>query len=87
MQAGGLYYDVPTGRRDGRVSKEINVVLPNPSSDMKPLFILFKTMGFSVEEMVTLLGNWLSHTPLLIIFTISFDNNLPGKAHLPKKEG
>lgn len=87
MQAGGLYYDVQTGRRDGRVSKEINVVLPNPSSAMKPLFIIFKTMGFSLEEMVTLLGNWLSCTPLLLIFTISFDSHLPEKAHLPKKEG
>lgn len=87
MQAGGLYYDVPTGRRDGRVSEEIDVVLPNPSSAMKPLFIMFKTMGFSLEEMVTLIGNWLSRTPLLLILTISFGNNSPEKAHLPKKEG
>lgn len=79
MQAGGLYYDVPTGRRDGRVSEEINVALPSPSSDMKPLFIVFKTMGFSLEEMVTLLGNWLSRITLLLIFTISFGNNIPEK--------
>ncbi|XP_050211772.1 peroxidase 44-like [Mercurialis annua] len=54
--AGGPRYTVPTGRRDGLVSDIANVNLPGPQSTVPQAFQIFRSKGFTVPEMVTLLG-------------------------------
>lgn len=55
---GGLGYDVPGGRRDGRVSlaSEANTNLPSPASNVNQLTQIFGNKGLTQEEMVTLSG-------------------------------
>ncbi|XP_031498411.1 peroxidase 5-like [Nymphaea colorata] len=56
--AGGFYYAVPAGRRDGLVSKESDVAenIPMPFFDVKQLEENFARKGLSLEDMVTLSG-------------------------------
>ncbi|KAF3774310.1 Peroxidase [Nymphaea thermarum] len=56
--AGGFYYPVPAGRRDGLVSKEseANQNLPMAFFNVKQLEDNFARKGFSLEDMVTLSG-------------------------------
>ncbi|KAG4189348.1 hypothetical protein ERO13_A08G220700v2 [Gossypium hirsutum] len=54
--AGGPSYDVPTGRRDGRVSNMNEVNLPGPSLSVSQAFQSFKDKGLTMDDMVTLLG-------------------------------
>ncbi|THF97156.1 hypothetical protein TEA_016367 [Camellia sinensis var. sinensis] len=58
VRAGGLGYDVPAGRRDGRVSlaSEANTNLPSPASNVNQLTQIFGNKGLTQEEMVTLSG-------------------------------
>ncbi|XP_071711691.1 peroxidase 5-like [Rutidosis leptorrhynchoides] len=54
---GGLGYDVPAGRRDGRVSLIAETrALPSPNSNLNQLTQLFASHGLSQEDMVTLSG-------------------------------
>nr|GMC68340.1 peroxidase 5-like [Ipomoea batatas] len=55
---GGLTYDVPAGRRDGRTSSYLEALLnlPPPSSTLDLLTLGFALKGFTQEEMVTLSG-------------------------------
>lgn len=54
----GLGYDVPAGRRDGRISvdTEASANLPGPRSDVNQLTRAFTNKGLTQEEMVTLSG-------------------------------
>ncbi|KAK2637213.1 hypothetical protein Ddye_032005 [Dipteronia dyeriana] len=56
--SGGVGYDVPAGRRDGRVSiaSETLTQLPPPSSNLNQLTQLFATKGLTQQQMVTLSG-------------------------------
>lgn len=58
MQAGGKWYDVETGRRDGRVSidTEANANLPPPNISIPASIILFAQKGLTISDMVVLLG-------------------------------
>ncbi|OVA06202.1 Plant peroxidase [Macleaya cordata] len=51
-------YDVRGGRKDGRISRELEALinLPPPSSDVKTLIKSFASKGLSLEDMVTLSG-------------------------------
>ncbi|MQL96913.1 hypothetical protein Taro_029595 [Colocasia esculenta] len=54
--AGGPIYDVPTGRRDGLVSRNSDVNLPSPTFTVAQAAQAFAAKGFTLDEMVTLLG-------------------------------
>uniref|UniRef100_A0A2N9I155 peroxidase n=1 Tax=Fagus sylvatica TaxID=28930 RepID=A0A2N9I155_FAGSY len=55
---GGLGYEVPAGRRDGRISQvsETFTNLPPPTINVDRLTQAFAKKGFTQEEMVTLTG-------------------------------
>lgn len=53
--AGGPKYAVPTGRRDGLVSRD-DASLPGPQETVAEAFAEFRAKGFTLNEMVTLLG-------------------------------
>ena len=57
-QAGGPAFQVPTGRRDGRISNAANV-RPNivdTSFTMSEMIKLFNSKGLSLDDLVTLSG-------------------------------
>ncbi|XP_030519879.1 peroxidase 57-like [Rhodamnia argentea] len=56
LLAGGPSYDVPTGRRDGLVSNPNEVNLPGPTLSVSEAEQVFAPKGFTLTEMVTLLG-------------------------------
>ncbi|XP_039006800.1 peroxidase 31-like [Hibiscus syriacus] len=58
VMVGGPFYEVPLGRKDSRESSPVNVdkSLPKALTPMNDLLALFASKGFSVEEMVALVG-------------------------------
>lgn len=56
VQSGGLNYSVPTGRRDGLRSDPNDVNLPSPSLTVSQALPFFTAKGFSLNDMVVLLG-------------------------------
>lgn len=58
FQMNGPYWQVPTGRRDGRVSKLQDVLnnLPAPTSTFSTLKSEFAGKGLSVKDLVVLSG-------------------------------
>jgi peroxidase len=54
--AGGSTYEVPTGRRDSRVSLESSVNIPGPSMSVASAAAAFQGRGLTLQDMVTLLG-------------------------------
>ena len=57
MQTGGLYWEVPAGRRDGRVSRASETVdIPAPTFNLAQATQSFVKKGLTQDEMVALLG-------------------------------
>ncbi|KAI4374375.1 hypothetical protein MLD38_012379 [Melastoma candidum] len=56
--SGGIKYAVPSGRRDGRISRAADIMgnLPAPVFDAPQLIDNFQQKGLSADEMVTLSG-------------------------------
>ena len=54
--AGGPTYNVPTGRRDGLVSRSSDVDLPDPSITAQNALKVFSNKGIEKEDMVSLMG-------------------------------
>nr|GMC92658.1 peroxidase 5-like [Ipomoea batatas] len=57
-KVGNIYYDVPSGRRDGRISNMNDALanLPSPFVGAMEIFKSFSKKGMSLDEMVTLSG-------------------------------
>lgn len=60
LQAGGAFYNVELGRRDGRVSTKASVQrqLPGPDFNFNQLNAIFSKIGLSQKDMVALSGNF-----------------------------
>ncbi|KAJ4843025.1 hypothetical protein Tsubulata_028790 [Turnera subulata] len=71
--AGGPNYAVPTGRRDGLVSRAGDVNLPGPTVSVPQASQIFSSKGLTVNEMVTLFG---AHT-VGVAHCSFFGNRLP----------
>lgn len=57
-QAGGPFYEIPKGRKDGSRSRiEDTVNLPSPFLNASQLINTFAQRGFTAQQMVALSGN------------------------------
>ncbi|VFQ93484.1 unnamed protein product [Cuscuta campestris] len=73
VAAGGPYWEVPKGRKDGRVSKASETIqLPAPAFNLSQLYLSFSLRGLSMEDLVALSGG---HT-IGFSHCSSFDNRL-----------
>ncbi|EFJ15687.1 hypothetical protein SELMODRAFT_117910 [Selaginella moellendorffii] len=75
VMLGGKYYQVPTGRYDGRVSsQERGNTLPSPFGDASALIQNFKERGLSVQDLVVLSGGHTLGTAGCATFSNRLDN-------------
>jgi peroxidase len=65
LQSGGPGWDVPKGRKDGRISKASETIqLPSPTFNISQLQQSFSQRGLSMEDLVALSGNKFSRPNL-----------------------
>ncbi|KAG1371404.1 Peroxidase 5 [Cocos nucifera] len=81
---GGIDYQVPAGRRDGRISRESEALanIPSPNSNANQLKENFTKKGLSLDEMVTLSG---AHS-IGRSHCSSFTNRLYGRVQDPSMD-
>ncbi|OMO90377.1 Plant peroxidase [Corchorus capsularis] len=83
IEAGGPFYEIPKGRKDGRRSKiEDTINLPFPTFNTTELINAFGQRGFTAQEMVALSG---AHT-LGVARCSSFKGRLSGSDPLLESE-
>lgn len=77
--SGGVRWEVPTGRRDGRVSKASDAEnLPGPSESVHQQKQKFAAKGLNTQDLVTLVGGHTIGTTACLFFTnrlYNFDGN------------
>lgn len=58
LQIGGPYWEVPTGRKDGKISlaSEANAFIPSPFADITTLKQNFEALGLTTKDLVVLSG-------------------------------
>ncbi|KAI3863089.1 hypothetical protein MKW98_015547 [Papaver atlanticum] len=54
--SGGLAYKLPTGRKDGTISRMADVHVPGPSFSIDRALTAFKNIGLDLDDLTTLLG-------------------------------
>lgn len=59
MQTKGINWQVPTGRRDGRVSLASEVDLPGPGDSIAVQKQKFAAMGLNTQDLVALVGKFI----------------------------
>lgn len=68
MQAGGPSWDVPKGRKDGRISKASDTSqLPAPTFNISQLQQSFSQRGLSLEDLAALSGILTSRVKCIIM--------------------
>ena len=82
LQTGGIGYDVPAGRKDGKVSlsSETSANLPSPTFNVNQLTQAFANKGLTQEEMVTLSGKNLK-SPHKVSRILRYQNLVPSPMH------
>lgn len=77
LQSGGPVWDVPKGRKDGRISKASETIqLPSPTFNISQLQKSFSQRGLSMEDLVALSGKKFPRTktkPFLIPIYIEYN--------------
>ncbi|ONK74703.1 uncharacterized protein A4U43_C03F9270 [Asparagus officinalis] len=71
--SGGEEYALPTGRRDGKISRMSEVHLPGPSFSVQGALAAFQSINLDLEDLTTLLG---AHTIGVAHCGLSFSNRL-----------
>lgn len=67
--SGGADYALPTGRRDGIISRMEDVHLPSPSFSVQEAQDAFKSINLDLSDLTTLLGKL---TSLFFFFSLFF---------------
>ena len=70
FQSGGPSWDVPTGRRDGRISSSSEVPnnLPSPLDPIAVQRQKFAAKGLDDRDLVTLVGTFCCHPNNFLVF-------------------
>lgn len=54
--SGGSSYALPTGRRDGLISKMSDAIIPGPSRPLDFVLKAVQNIGLNLDDLTTLLG-------------------------------
>ena len=74
MQTKGISWQVPTGRRDGRVSVASDAsILPGPSATIESQTRLFTNKGLNTQDLVVLVGKIVNHLLNHYYYTIIYN--------------
>lgn len=78
FQSGGPYWEVPKGRKDGRISRATETtLLPKPTFNISQLQQSFQQRGLSADDLVALLGQHYITINAPKFCRINFLNGLP----------
>ena len=70
LQINGPFWEVPLGRKDGKISlaSDADTLLPSPFFNFSSLKEKFASLGLTTKDLVVLLGKFQFHYNILIIF-------------------